>query len=89
MPTAPAFDLAAAHKYFAADCFNKAWDLLEKQERTGHSFNQNRWGMMRSWTPVHRDPAVVPHRCCGSFAAQTPPVLSSAFCRWHQGAHSR
>ena len=34
MPNAPTFDLAAAHKYFAADCFNKAWDLIEKPERT-------------------------------------------------------
>ena len=28
------FDLAAAHKYFAASCFNNAWDLIEKKERT-------------------------------------------------------
>jgi tetratricopeptide (TPR) repeat protein len=34
MPAAPTFDLAAAHKYFAADCFNKAWDLIEKPQRT-------------------------------------------------------
>lgn len=34
MPAAPAFDLAAAHKYFAADCFNKAWELIEKPDRT-------------------------------------------------------
>lgn len=34
MPTAPTFDLAAAHEYFAADCFNKAWDLIEKSDRT-------------------------------------------------------
>jgi hypothetical protein len=34
MPAAPTFDLAAAHKYFAADCFNKAWDLIEKPDRT-------------------------------------------------------
>jgi hypothetical protein len=34
MPATPTFDLAAAHKYFAADCFNKAWDLIEKPERT-------------------------------------------------------
>ena len=34
MPATPTFDLAAAHKYFAADCFNKAWDLIEKLERT-------------------------------------------------------
>src|SRR5262245_61710992 len=25
----------AAHKRFAADCFNKIWPLLEKKERTG------------------------------------------------------
>jgi hypothetical protein len=30
----PDFDLDAAHKYFAADCFNKAWALIEKQDRT-------------------------------------------------------
>jgi len=34
MPSAPTFDLVAAHKYFAADCFNKAWDLIDKAERT-------------------------------------------------------
>ena len=30
----PDFDVAAAHKYFAAHCFNQAWDLLEKPDRT-------------------------------------------------------
>src|SRR5580765_5025390 len=30
----PDFDVAAGHKYFAAHCFNKAWDLLEKLDRT-------------------------------------------------------
>jgi hypothetical protein len=30
----PDFDVVAAHKYFAAKCFNKAWDLLEKPDRT-------------------------------------------------------
>jgi hypothetical protein len=34
MPTNPDFDLAAAHKYFAAQCFNQAWDLIEKPDRT-------------------------------------------------------
>jgi hypothetical protein len=28
------FDAAAAHKYFAAHCFNSAWDLIEKKNRT-------------------------------------------------------
>ncbi len=30
----PDFDMESAHKFFAADCFNKAWELIEKKERT-------------------------------------------------------
>ena len=30
----PDFDVVVAHKYFAAHCFNKAWDLIEKPDRT-------------------------------------------------------
>jgi hypothetical protein len=30
----PGFDLADAHRYFAAYCFNAAWDLIEKSDRT-------------------------------------------------------
>jgi hypothetical protein len=28
------FDQAAAHKYYSASCFNKAWDLIDKENRT-------------------------------------------------------
>ena len=28
------FDASAGHKYFAAHCFNRAWDLIEKPNRT-------------------------------------------------------
>ncbi|MBE9474358.1 MAG: hypothetical protein IMY85_05665 [Chloroflexi bacterium] len=28
------FDRKAAHKYFSANCFNQAWDLIDKTERT-------------------------------------------------------
>jgi tetratricopeptide (TPR) repeat protein len=34
MTDSPGFDLAAAHRYFAADCFNRAWDLIDKSQRT-------------------------------------------------------
>ena len=34
MAKSPDFDVAAAHKYFAAHCFNSAWDLLDKPTRT-------------------------------------------------------
>jgi hypothetical protein len=29
----PDFDLQAAHKYFAAECFNRAWDYIDKRVR--------------------------------------------------------
>jgi hypothetical protein len=28
------FDHQAAHKYFSVNCFNRAWDLIDKSERT-------------------------------------------------------
>jgi hypothetical protein len=28
------FDVDAAHKYFSAECFNRAWDLIEKKDRS-------------------------------------------------------
>jgi len=34
MSTEPEFDVAAAHKYFSVFCFNAAWDLIEKADRT-------------------------------------------------------
>jgi hypothetical protein len=34
MSQSPPIDIAAAHKYFAAHCFNAAWDLIDKPERT-------------------------------------------------------
>ena len=34
MSKRPDFDVEAAHKYFAAQCFNRAWDLMEKSDRT-------------------------------------------------------
>jgi len=34
VPKPPDFDTAAAHKYFAAHCFNSSWPLIEKQDRS-------------------------------------------------------
>lgn len=34
MADTPPFDSAAAHKYFSAENFNKAWEFMEKGERT-------------------------------------------------------
>ncbi len=34
MGNKPDFDIAAAHKYFSAECFNRAWDYIKKTVRT-------------------------------------------------------
>jgi len=34
MAKKPNFDLQAAHKYFSAECFNRAWDYIDKPKRT-------------------------------------------------------
>jgi hypothetical protein len=34
MSNQPPFDLVAAHKYFSAECFNRAWDFIDKPTRT-------------------------------------------------------
>ena len=34
MPEKPNFDENVVHRYFAADCFNKTWDLMDKKDRT-------------------------------------------------------
>lgn len=34
MSNQPSFDHAVVHKYFSTNCFNQAWDLMEKPERT-------------------------------------------------------
>jgi tetratricopeptide (TPR) repeat protein len=34
MPPQPDFDLQSAHRYFSAQCFNQAWALIKKPNRT-------------------------------------------------------
>lgn len=34
MTEEPGFDTAQAHRYFSARCFNLAWDLIDKADRT-------------------------------------------------------
>ncbi len=36
----PTFDLNAAHRYFSAHCFNEAWELLDKPDRTAEDDEQ-------------------------------------------------
>jgi hypothetical protein len=34
MPSKPSLDVQEAHRYFAAHCFNRAWDYIDKPSRT-------------------------------------------------------
>ena len=34
MSETPGFDLDEAHRYFSAECFNRAWDLIDRPTRT-------------------------------------------------------
>jgi len=34
------FDIGAAHKHFSVICFNKAWELIEKSDRTSEDDEQ-------------------------------------------------
>jgi ketosteroid isomerase-like protein len=40
MAMTPSFDLMAAHRHFAASCFNQTWDLIDKSERTSEESEQ-------------------------------------------------
>jgi hypothetical protein len=40
MKTPQTLDKADAHRFFSADCFNRAWELMEKTERTAEQDQQ-------------------------------------------------
>jgi hypothetical protein len=40
MSSPPDFDVAAAHKYFAVECFNNAWPLIDKAGRSPEEARQ-------------------------------------------------
>ena len=52
----PDFDSAKAHKFFSAHCFNSAWELIDKPERTPEENEQMIQRTMASlWHWTQRD----------------------------------
>jgi len=50
MTKGPDFDLEAAHRYFSAQCFNRAWDLIDKPDRTAEEDEEMiRLSMAAAW----------------------------------------
>ena len=49
-------DIEAAHKYFSVACFNKAWDLIDKTDRTPEEDDQMiRLSMASHWHWTQRE----------------------------------
>jgi tetratricopeptide (TPR) repeat protein len=46
----PDFDLQDAHRYFSASCYNAAWDLIEKKNRSKQEDDEMiRLGLAATW----------------------------------------
>ena len=56
MAKQPDFDLQVAHKFFAATCFNEAWGLIEKPNRTAEEDEEMiRLSLSSTWHWTQRD----------------------------------
>jgi hypothetical protein len=56
MTKKPDFDLKAAHKYFSAECFNRAWDFIDKPTRsTGDGDRMLQLSMASLWHWTQRE----------------------------------
>ncbi|MCP4536626.1 MAG: hypothetical protein GY832_05725 [Chloroflexi bacterium] len=56
MANKPDFDVNAAHKHFSTNCFNKAWDLIDKADRTAEEDEQMiRLSLASHWHWTQRD----------------------------------
>ena len=66
----PSFDLTSAHRYFAADCFNKAWELIRKTNRTPADAEQMiRLSQASLWHWTQRDDCQASNMAIGYWQA--------------------
>ena len=64
--TDPSFDSAAAHRFFAADCFNRAWSLLDLPARTPEQDDEMlQLAMASLWHWTRRDDVAPVNRSVG------------------------
>ena len=51
----PDFDLTLAHRHFAVECYNQAWDLINKADRTPEQARMRlRYQPQRpTWRPLY------------------------------------
>jgi len=66
MANTPDFDHEAAHRYFSAGCFNQAWDLIEKPDRTpAEDEEMIRLSLASTWHWTQRDDCEPTHLSVG------------------------
>lgn len=80
MADKPDFDLSAAHRYFSAHCFNQAWELIEKAERTPDEDEQMiRLSLAATWHWTQRSDCTPTHLSVGYWqAARIYAILGQA-----------
>jgi hypothetical protein len=62
----PDFDLDAANRYFAVECFNRAWDLIDKPERTAEEDEEMlRLSLTSTWHWIQRRDCTVTNLSVG------------------------
>jgi hypothetical protein len=60
------FDLQAAHRYFSAACFNKAWDLIDQPNRTpAEDEEMLRLSLASTWHWTQRADCTAANRAVG------------------------
>jgi hypothetical protein len=66
MAKKPDFDEAAVHRYYSADCYNRAWDLIDKVDRSPEEAEQMiRLGMASMWHWSHREDVTITNYSIG------------------------
>ena len=56
MAKEPEFDIDSAHRFFSATCYNKAWELINKTNRTAEEDEQMiRLSLSSAWHWTQRD----------------------------------
>ena len=66
MTKQPDFDLASAHRYFAVECFNGAWDLIDKTGRTEEEDEEMlRLSLVSTWHWTQRTDFTSTHLAVG------------------------
>ncbi len=75
MSNAPGFDLEAAHRFFSTDCFNRAWGLIEKPDRTPDEDEEMiRMSLASTWHWTQRSDCKPTHLSVGYW--QTSRIFS-------------